>query len=363
MKTNFYSKIISRGSLIIVALLILMLIRLAFVVIGTGQLLDIETLAHSDYQCEKIGGAPGVEDIAIDPELGIAYISSLDDRRHGQRGVTAHGTIMAYSLDKPETLVDITPKTKYFQEQFHPQGFSFYRADDGSKYLFVINRRTDLQIVELFRFNGSMSLTHINTFQDPVLMTNPNNLVAVSRDQFYITNYRVSTSKVGRQLEQLLALPVSYVLYFDGKKFKKVATGIKYANGIEASKDGKKIYVASSTGNELLIYSRTLVNGKLQYDQSVELGTVPDNLFVDDQDNIWLAALPGIEFLLYRYEKVDISPSQVLKIVLSKKDEYVVHELYLNAGEELSASTSVGPYKNRMLLGGVYSEHFLDCKK
>jgi arylesterase/paraoxonase len=271
---------------------------------------------------------------------------------------------MAYSFDNPEVIVDITPNNEYLKAQFHPQGFSFYRADDGRKYLFVINRRTGTKTVELFEING-VSLTHLETFKDPKLMTNPNNLVAVGPRQFYLSNYRVSSSNVGQQLEQLLALPVSYVLYFDGSKFQKVATGIIYANGVEASNDGTKIYVSSSLANEIQVYSRDIASGELERTNSIQLGgTSADNLFVDEDDNIWLAALPGsFDFLMYRYQMIEYSPSQVLKFIPDEKGEFISSEPYLNSGEQLAASTSVGPYKNRMLLGGVYSDHFLDCVK
>ncbi len=334
----------------------------AKLLVGAGTFKTLHP--HSAYQCIKVKGGYGVEDITLDSELGVAFISSLKDRRRGQRGAVAHGAIVAYLIDKPEMpVVDLTPKTKYFEAQFHPQGFSFYHAKDGKKYLFVINRRTDIKTVELFEFNN-MSLTHIETFRDSELMTNPNNLIAVGSRQFYVSNYRVSSSKLGQQLEQLLALPVSYLLYFDGLKFRKAATGLKYANGVEASRDGKIIYVASTTNQTIEVYSRDIKTGELQHMDSIFLNTHPDNLYVDDKDNIWVGALPkGIEFFKYRYEKVDICPSQVLKVTPDDQGSYVIKEVYLNMGNEISASTSVIPYKNRMLVGGVYEDYFIDCFK
>ncbi len=317
---------------------------------------------HSDYTCKEMRDGFGVEDIALDTELGVAFISSLKDRRHAQRGVAGNGSIIAYSMGTPRfASVDLTPKNKYFDEQFHPQGFSFYRGEDGRKYLFVINRRTDTQTVELFEFNN-MSLEHLDTFSDPELMTNPNNIVAVGPQQFYVSNYRVSTSTLGQQLEQILALPVSYVLYFDGTTFRKAAEGIRYANGVEASKDKKKIYISSTTGQSLEVYSRDEKTGDLKHESSVSLDTNPDNLYVDDDDNIWVGAIPkGLEFLKYRYERVDTCPSQVLRVAPDDLGSYEIEEVYLDTGEELSASTSAVPYKNRLLIGGVYEDYFLDC--
>jgi hypothetical protein len=39
-----------------------------------------------------------------------------------------------------------------------------------------------------------------------------------------------------------------------------------------------------------------------------------------------------------------------------------IKEVYLNMGEEISASSVAAVYKNRMLVGAVFDPKFLDCK-
>jgi hypothetical protein len=52
----------------------------------------------------------------------------------------------------------------------------------------------------------------------------------------------------------------------------------------------------------------------------------------------------------------------VLRISREPEGRYVVSEVYLGLGDQLSAS-SVGAVRgNRLLIGGIFDPHFLDCR-
>ena len=56
---------------------------------------------HFEGRCQPVGGMPGPEDITVDPESGVAYISSTD-RRALRAGKVTEGAIYALDLESPE---------------------------------------------------------------------------------------------------------------------------------------------------------------------------------------------------------------------------------------------------------------------
>ena len=54
------------------------------------------------------------------------------------------------------------------------------------------------------------------------------------------------------------------------------------------------------------------------------------------------------------------SPSQVLHVVPTR-DSGEVHEVYLNAGEQLSGASVAAVRDKRLLIGPIADSKFLDC--
>jgi hypothetical protein len=52
----------------------------------------------------------------------------------------------------------------------------------------------------------------------------------------------------------------------------------------------------------------------------------------------------------------------VLRISRDPEDGYAVSEVYLDAGEQLSASSVAAVRGNRLLIGGIFDARFLDCR-
>jgi len=312
--------------------------------------------AHCDCGCTPVAGLVGPEDIEVDPDLKIAFIS-CDDRRAVRRGENVQGAIYAYSLEKPQPLINLTPNLPF---DFHPHGISLYRTSDGSRRLFVVSHRTDGDYIEIFVLKG-MRLHHLESVSGK-LMTNPNDLVAVGPKEFYVTNMQGATSDFGRNLEKYLQLSWAYVLHYDGKGFRKAAEDLAYPNGIAVSRDGRTVYVASTLKRCIKVYDRDVASGALQYRDEIDLSSGVDNLDIDREGNIWVACHPKIlTFVKHAGDPSVQSPSQVIKVV-PKEVGYDIQEIYLNSGEELSASSVAVLYKDRMLIGAVFGDKILDCK-
>ena len=85
--------------------------------------------------------------------------------------------------------------------------------------------------------------------------------------------------------------------------------------------------------------------------------------------DLWVAAFPKVlEFSEHSQNLSHLSPSQVLTVQLGEPSlsgeafpDYKVREVYVNDGQELSGCTTALVYKNRLLMGAVFS-NMLYCE-
>jgi arylesterase/paraoxonase len=340
---------------------IIILLALAWRVVDTirhaGEFKTIKP--HFNGSCQKIDGVVGAEDITIHPQTGIAFISS-SDRRGIFRGAPTTGAIYAYDLkaDKP------VPRnlTTNFRQPFQPHGISLFIDENNQASLFVVNHRSAKDhVVEIFDYPDS-TLVHRESIRGEV-MNSPNDVVAVGPRHFYATNDHGNVSALGRTAEEYLQLARSYVLYYDGRDFKKVAHDIAYANGINVTPDGKTIYVAACVGLKINIYDRDIASGALAFKNEIPLGTGVDNIELDAAGNLWVAAHPQlITFTRHAKDPAKHSPSEILKISFGKNGDYKIEQIYLNNGEEISGSSVGAAFENKLLIGSVFENHFLVCE-
>jgi len=212
---------------------------------------------HYSGDCFSVDGVVGAEDITF-LKHGTALISS-DDRRSRMNGSLAQGTIYQYRPKaKHHKLVDLMPE---LDNGFHPHGISAYEDPDGKIFLAVVNHHSSGLFnssgghsIELFRYEVD-SLFHIRSVSGP-LMISPNDIVMVNRDQFYVTNDHGSSSRIEQTFEEYLQLRRSNALFYDGKEFRVVASGLAFANGINIKSDGSLLYIAETIGKQLSIFSR-----------------------------------------------------------------------------------------------------------
>jgi len=313
---------------------------------------------HFAGECTPITGVVGPEDITIHPETKVAYISASDWRAATQ-GQPAKGAIYAYDM-KSQTpqLLNLTPGASPY---FHPHGISLLHDKNGQDALFVVNHQKGKNSIEIYDLKGGR-LSHRKTISDPMLIS-PNDLVAVGRDRFYVSNDHRFGAGIMQRLEDFLQLKLSGVVYYNGSRFIEAASGIGYANGINVSADGKILYLCSVTEGVLHIYNRNIASGKLTPRQEIDLGTGVDNIEMDPAGGLWIGAHAQLyKFLQHAKNASKLSPSQVLHLIPLADGSYDIQEVYLNKGEEISASSVAAVYDKRLLIGAVFDPKFLDCK-
>ncbi len=321
-----------------------------------GEFKEIDP--HFNAECKAISGVLSSEDITIDPKTGLAFISSADRRTQWSSSSHVHkGAI--YGLDLKARDPELVNLTADYAEEFNPHGIGLWIGKNG-KSLFVVNHRQDGHFVEIFDFKDN-KLIHRESIES-ALMHSPNDVIPVGPSAFYVTNDHGNSSELGRVVEEYLQLARSRVLYYDGTDFRIVAEGLAYANGINLSLDGKTVYVAATVGQEVCVYDRDKGTGDLKLRHTLELGTGPDNIEVDERGNLWIGCHPKLlTFVKYSKDPEELSPSQVLKVTVQNPGSYTVDEIYLNSGDPLSGSSVAAVFKGTMLIGSVFDTCLLLC--
>ncbi len=313
---------------------------------------------HFAGTCHLVGGPIGPEDITIHPRTGIAYVSATD-RRAIRSGKPVPGAIWAYDLNVPDAPpVNLTPRA---DTRFQPHGISIWAGPDGRDALFVVNHPVDADTpnahaIEIFDL-ADAGLLHRATLTDPLLVM-PNDLVAVALDRFYVTNTHANPPGTMQTIETYLQLRGAQVLFYGPGGFRSAIQDLVLPNGINVSPDGRTLYVAQTTGRDVRIYDRDPANEALAYRQSIGLGSGPDNIELDEHGNLWIGSHPKLlRVEAHRDDDATLSPSQVLRVTPTG----TVDEVYLDDGSTLSGSSVAAVRGNRLLIGEIFDEGFLDC--
>lgn len=305
---------------------------------------------HFNGKIEKVyTSMPGPEDLDIDYEKGIIFISS-SDRWSRDKGMPTAGDGIYILNPNGSAEPHLLPTT--LATEFHPHGISYLKKDSIA-LLFAINHNQQGNFVEIFELRND-TLVHRKSISDPTMCC-PNDLVAVDEDKFYVTNDHGSPKGLMRTLEDYLLIPRSYLLYYDGAGFSKAYTGVNYGNGVAVTHDGSKLYLTTTTGRSLLTFDRDIQSGKLELVNELDLKSGIDNVTVDKDGNLWIGSHPKLlAFVGHAKDPSKHSPSQVFKLVPSADGQFTVDEIYMNDGAELSGSSVALHYKNELFIGVVF---------
>ncbi|MES2795122.1 MAG: SMP-30/gluconolactonase/LRE family protein [Bacteroidota bacterium] len=334
---------------IILAIIFIILVIVARLLINAGVFREIKP--HFNGKITQIGGFDGGEDITIDQETGLAFISSNEFFKKEAK----NGTIFTLNLNDP------SPKplniSKNLPFDFHPHGISLYKSADGEKSLFVVNHRKEGNFIEIFEIKDS-SLVHKESISHPLIIS-PNDIVAVGERSFYVTNDHDEPLSQWRANKDLMQIPMGNVCYYDGKNARIVADGFLYANGINANKEGTKVYVAATTGGKIMVYDRNIETGDLVESDEIAIHGA-DNIEVDAEGNLWIGCHVNLlAFLEHSKDQTKLSPSEIIKISYQGKDAAKLESVYLNDGRPVSGSSVGAVYKNKLLIGTVFEDKIL----
>ncbi|HRF40650.1 MAG TPA: SMP-30/gluconolactonase/LRE family protein [Saprospiraceae bacterium] len=301
---------------------------------------------------QLITGMIGAEDITMAGD-GIALVSSYDRRGVGA-GKAVKGAIFRLDLNNtPPTFTDLT--AGFDQPDFRPHGISLYTDPaDGTRWLFAVNHRAGKHVVEIFEYRDSV-LIHSESIESE-LFKSPNDLVGYGKRSFYFTNDHNSSGEDVSHLKDFLVIGTGEIGRYENGKTETLATGIRYANGITISPDGKLLYVAACTDRAVYVYNRE----PFEKIRTIDCGTGVDNLEWDEEGNLWIGAHPKLlMFLGHSKDPAKRSLSQVLQIQLQNPEQPVVKQVYLNDGNPLSGSSVATVWKNKLLVGGVFDDGVL----
>jgi arylesterase/paraoxonase len=315
---------------------------------------------HFDGDCTTLELDGSAEDIQIDRDRGFAYLS-LIDRKALVTGDGAQGTIGRVDLNQRPLKVDNALATK--PDHFRPHGMSIYIDENGQRHLFVINhpvnRGTEPEMVELFHETAPGSFEHVETFGSP-LINAPNDLVAVGPRQFYIANDAVAGGGWKAALQQF-GIGFSTLVYIDGDNAEIIAEDIASGGGINVSADGQTLYVSETSGQRVRTLARTSGNGVVTDLGSVAIGTSPDNIDVAEDGSLWIGAHANTLKLIQHFINGTPAPSQVVRVQLTEGTNANIDEIYLDDGNEISASSVGATYRDQLLIGSITDRKVLVC--
>ena len=324
-----------------------------------GMFTEVKPVA---LECKTLRGVTGAEDIAIDRQGGLAFASATDRRATPDRASTLDG-IYVLPLAHPETGF---AKLAGAPKDFHPHGISLFRAADGTLTLMAVNHLSPTQhAIDIFLVktaNGTATLSEVGDIQSDKLLS-PNDVAAVGKEQFYVTNDHGSHTPFSQTLENYLMLPRADVLYFDGSVFKEVATGLVFANGIALSNDGNRVYVTESTARRIQTFGRDLFSGKLTPENTFDLPSGPDNIDVDEKGDLWIAAHPKMFALVgYMSDPSKPSPSEVYRVVVKDGIPQSAARVYANPGQQIGAASVGAVAQGHLFIGSIFDPKILDCR-
>ena len=326
-------------------------------VAGTFQTLEPKLVDR----CERLDVAPGAEDVVIDHERRIAYISAADRRAWFNEGGAdsdnkIKGGVYAFDLDDPSTLRLVSPEGL---DDFLPHGLDLWRGADGVRRLFVVSHpSTGEEIVEMFDVGEDGLLTHTDSISFDA-MYSPNDVVAAGPRSFYATNDRRYEDGLMSAMEIYLALPLTSVVYFDGARGDFAAKGLAYANGVNLSPDGATLYVAEFLKRRISVFDRDASTGAIEKTGVMKVNTGPDNIDVDPDGMLWIGGhSKAFEFVAHAEDPDAIAPSHVVRIDPATGEN---EDVFVSIDGEINASSVGAAYDGALIVGAVFDGHVMIC--
>ncbi|MBU6299211.1 MAG: hypothetical protein KGJ79_02360 [Alphaproteobacteria bacterium] len=313
--------------------------------------------------CEAVRGVTGPEDIAVDRQDRIAFVSATDRPARARGTPSPQDGLYAYDYLQPGARLVKLAGTPV---DFHPYGISLYRAPNGSLTLMAINHRlSGANTVDVFvaaAAGGTAKLAEVGSIGSGMLVS-PNAVAAVDQDRFYVVNDHTGTTALGRWLDDNLALTRADVLYFDGVKFNVAATGLDFPNGAALSADGRYLYVTEAYARQLLTFERNPFSGRIRQVNALTIPSNLDNVRVAADGSVWIGSQPdGFKMAAYRGDPAKPAPSEIFRVGVKDGIPQSAAPVYTNMGEQIGGSSVGVTADGHLLIGSPIDTKILNCK-
>ena len=305
----------------------------------------------SPGRCTPLSGIAGPSDIRTDPLRNLAFVTSQD-----RRAPDARGGIHVFDLSDPLSQNGWRDRTMGVPHDFEPLGLDYFE-DDEVRRLFVVNGANNA--VEMFDVDDDNDLVHVATFSERRL-TSPNSVSAVGRRSFYVTNdVRAGRDSLVGKAQFLFRGRTGDVFFVDGAAWRLVASGLRFANGVDVSPEGDKLVVAESSAGQIRVFDRDPETNAVRFDRVIKMKAAPDNLTFDRFGDLWVGAMPKpLAAPRLAIDEGALAPSEVSQV----KGLRDVTAVFRSDGEDISASTIGARAGDKLLIGAAYDDKFLLCE-
>jgi arylesterase/paraoxonase len=276
------------------------------------------------------------------------------------KGQPVNGTVMLLDLN----LAEPAPRAAMSRDpaDFRPHGMSLWQSPGQPARLFVVSHPADGgQVVEITE-QGSSGFVPVRTVRD-VAFTHPNAVAAAGPEQFYLVNDRPVQSRWRETADLLLRAGHATLVYHDGKSTRVLVDDLAWPVGLALNADGSKLYVAEALAKALRVYARDRASGALSLEETIDLGTAPDNLNIDEDGVIWIAShLKLLRFVAHARDSRERAPTQVLRFDPRLSGTQRLRQVYLDDGRQLAAGTVAARWRDEFLVGAFLDKKVLICK-
>ena len=324
---------------------------------------------YDDVSGEKV---VGVEDLDFDPETGTIFMSAYDRRavaREIEGGeVTTQGgiyTIKVSDITDAGTLqiTDISRAYKELGNEVRPHGISFYRKNFPG--LLVINRlfmKEDDEIgiwpiFENFEISpeGNLKFKFILLKEQ---VCSPNDLVSGEQIGIYISDDGRNCNRKLAHLREKSGLGEGFIYNSYKGESRFFGTELSFPNGMALINSDEFYLAVALTRDEVIKFYDPI---SFQIISEIELPIAPDNLTVDENDNLYVAGFPNLidyYFYLRGWLGVEKSPSVAYRI---SPEDYSQELLFKDDGEMISGATVALRAGDYLILGSAWDDNIAIC--
>ncbi|KAK9768256.1 hypothetical protein K7432_001278 [Basidiobolus ranarum] len=236
--------------------------------------------------------------------------------------------------------------------------------------LAAVNHRTSGSVIEIFMHSiGSDELVHVETVVHE-LIHSPNDIVVLSKNEFYVTNDSPPGLPQWAKVVNVLAPPYTSIVHRSSSGEVRTVATLRGANGMTANHDASLLYVSSCGIGHLNVYERSSNTGALELTNVIKTGHIIDNPSVDYNTGELYVTGPTNGLLnLKSFSTLGVQvPFQVSKIINNTDSDsfygirYKSHPFISGIAPGMATVSVVDSKLGKALIGGFNMQGTFVCK-